>query len=251
MRQIHICARLLVVSWTCVSCSGEAFTWSGSGGSSNENAAASSAGGSGSVKTVTGSRNPDLDDKTTYGGVSSSGGSQSSSGGSSPSGAGSAGSSNGATAPETCSDGAITFRMLPDLRLGSNRLCDAGCGTGWLTITDAEGATAFSLFAACGTASCESCEVLPCATAACVPTVLTPEGTELVWTGTYMAKSTCGASMTCQRPTCAQPGKYKARACAAVNAGSTGAGCVPKNEQRCAEADFQFPGTGTVKLVIK
>jgi hypothetical protein len=46
---------------------------------------------------------------------------------------------------------------------------------------------------------------------------------------------------------------YKAKACAAISAGTPtgGAGCMPKNEQLCAEATFEFPSTQTVKLVLK
>jgi hypothetical protein len=143
--------------------------------------------------------------------------------------------------------------MLPDPNLPADYLCDAGCGTGWLTITDAEGATAFSIFSACGTASCETCEMLPCAAAACLPTPLTSEGSELVWNGTYLAKDTCGANMACQRPACVKPGKYKAKACAAISAGATGNAnaCQPKQEMLCAQAEFEFPATATVKLQLR
>jgi hypothetical protein len=130
-------------------------------------------------------------------------------------------------------------------------LCDAGCGTGWLTITDAQGSTAFSISPACGTASCETCEVQSCGAAACLPTALTPQGTELVWTGTYLAKDTCGDHMACQRHTCVKPGKYRARACAALNQGQTEYGCLPKDEQLCAEVEFDFPGQSTVDLVLE
>jgi hypothetical protein len=153
---------------------------------------------------------------------------------------------------ETCPSGAITFRMLPSPELDNGFLCDAGCGTGWLTITDPEGATAFSIFSACGTASCESCQMLACAAAACLPTPLTSEGSELIWTGTYLAKDTCGDNRACQRQACVKPGKYKAKACAAINGGANAYGaCTPKNEQLCAEAEFEFPATATVKLVLQ
>lgn len=142
--------------------------------------------------------------------------------------------------------------MLPGADLDHDYLCDASCGTGWLTITDAEGATAFPIFSACGTASCESCEMLGCAAAACLPTPLTAEGSQLIWNGTYLAKDTCGANMACQRQACVKPGKYKAKACAAINAGSSGNGpaCAPKTEQLCVVAEFEFPATTTVKLVL-
>ena len=159
----------------------------------------------------------------------------------------------GGDGAEICPSGSITFRMLPGPDLAHDYLCDAGCGTGWLTITDPVGAMAFSIFSACGTASCESCEMLPCAAAACLPTPLTATGSELVWTGTYQAKDTCGANMACQRQACVKPGKYKAKACAAINGGAspTGGACTSKNEQLCAEAEFEFPATTTVKLVLK
>jgi hypothetical protein len=49
-----------------------------------------------------------------------------------------------------------------------------------------------------------------------------------------------------------KPGKYKAKACAAINGGANAYGaCTPKNEQLCAEAEFEFPATATVKLVLQ
>ena len=132
-------------------------------------------------------------------------------------------------------------------------MCDAGCGTGWLTLTDADGAMAYSIFSACGVASCESCAMQACVAAACFPTPLTADGSELVWNGTYLAKDTCDANVACQKPACVKPGRYKAKACAAINGGtdSMAGGCMPKNEQLCAEAEFDFPATATVKLVLK
>lgn len=152
---------------------------------------------------------------------------------------------------DSCEAGAVTFRMLPAENLPQEFLCDAGCGTGWLTLTDANGAVVFSLFAACGTASCETCEVQSCAAAACLPTTLGVEGAELTWNGTYLEKDTCGDHMACQRHACVKPGKYKARACAALNKGMGDYGCAPSEQQLCAEAEFEFPGTETVKLVLR
>jgi hypothetical protein len=51
-----------------------------------------------------------------------------------------------------------------------------------------------------------------------------------------------------------KPGRYKAKACAAINGGASNNGtlaCTPKNEQLCAEAEFEFPSTTTLKLVLK
>jgi hypothetical protein len=143
--------------------------------------------------------------------------------------------------------------MLPGADLPHDYLCDAGCGTGWLSVTDAVGATAYSLFSACGVASCETCEVQSCVASACLTKPLTAEGSELSWNGNYFTKDTCGDNMACQKPACVKPGKYKAKACAAINAGSAanGAGCMPKNEMLCAEAEFEFPGASSVKLVLK
>jgi hypothetical protein len=91
-----------------------------------------------------------------------------------------------------------------------------------------------------------------CAAAACLATPLTTYGSELTCDGTYLAKDTDGASkMVCQRRDCAKPGKYKARACAAVSAGtSIGAACAPKEERLCAEVEFEFPATKTVELIL-
>ena len=257
MRQIHICAWLLVMSLTAAACSGEKFTAEQSSagsvatnetstaGSYNRNHAGSSNGTGGSAQLVAGGT-------TGSGGASSKAGAA----GANTSGGTSSGGSldnAGGDGADSCPSGSITFRMLPGPDLPHDYLCDAGCGTGWLTITDAEGAMAFSIFSACGTASCESCQMTPCAAAACLPTPLTATGSELSWTGTYLAKDTCGANMACQRQACVKPGKYKAKACAALNAGASanGISCTPKNEQLCAEVEFDFPATTTVQLVLK
>ena len=273
MRQIHVCAWLVVTSVALAACSGEKFASDGQSSAANQDPTVSTTAGS-SHRSYGGSSNgTTLAGPTGSGGQSlGSAGTASSSGGasggaSSTGGASSAGGSGGTSAQagapseggsggdssEVCPSGSITFRMLPGPDLAHDYLCDAGCGTGWLTITDADGAAAYSLFSACGTASCDTCEVQPCAAAACLPTPLTAQGSQLVWTGTYLAKSTCGNNMTCQKSDCAKAGRYKARACAAINAGAngTGPGCVPKNEQLCAEAEFDFPATQTVQLVLK
>jgi hypothetical protein len=264
MRQIHVCAWLLVMSLAAAACSGEKFTANEQGSAHNETTGDSSAGTSGrnhagssssagSVALGSGAEPPTSAGSASVGGAS--GGTAASGGHSSTSGSNTGGSYGaGGASSDECPSGAITFRMLPSPDLGKDYLCDAGCGTGWLTITDADGATAFSIFSACGTASCESCQMLPCAAAACLPTPLTAEGSELVWSGTYLTKDTCGANMACQRQACVKPGKYKAKACAAINSGSNsngGLACTPKNEQLCAEAEFEFPATATVKLVLK
>ena len=265
MRQIHICAWLLVTCWTVAACSGDQFTASDSSATSGTTAEDHENGPSSGSSAGTGN-NAAGSSQISTSGKSASGGATTSTGGAAGAkttgGAYSAGgtgtSSGGESAAggqpaEECPSGAITFRMLPDPNLPADYLCDAGCGTGWLTITDAEGATAFSIFSACGTASCETCEMLPCAAAACLPTPLTSEGSQLVWNGTYLAKDTCGANMACQRPACVKPGKYKAKACAAISAGATGNAnaCQPKQEMLCAQAEFEFPATATVKLLLK
>jgi hypothetical protein len=245
-------------------CSGEKFSSSEQSGTANEDPVAETsagntnrghAGSSSSAGSLTlGSGGS----KSTSGGMSSTagtaaggaGGSASYSGGT---GSGGASSSAGSDAGDACPEGTVTFQMVPGADLPHDYLCDAGCGTGWLTLTDANGATAFSIFAACGAASCETCQQQPCTAAACVATPLTVEGSKLQWTGTYMDKGTCGANMACQQPACVKPGQYKAKACAAINGGVNGAAgsCTPKNEQLCAEAVFDFPSTQTVKLVLK
>jgi len=267
MRQIHICAWLVVTPVALAACGGGKFTSDRQSGAVNADpAVVATAGSSHRNQSSSGDSGPTgSGGSAPTGGASSSGGAHtggSGSGGAS-SAAGSAGSSAqggaqseggaGGDAGEVCPTGAVTFRMLPGPELAHDYLCDAGCGTGWLTIADADGASAYSLFSACGTASCDSCEVQPCAAAACLATPLTAEGSQLVWTGSYLAKSTCGANMSCQKSDCAKAGKYKAKACAAVNAGPNGStpGCVPKNEQLCAEAEFDFPSTQTVELVLK
>jgi hypothetical protein len=262
MRQIQFCAWLWLMPLAATACSGEAFTAGDSsptndtpaetsGGTPSRNHAGSGGSSSGMVQLGSGGKSSAAGAATggaAFVGGTASGGMSSAAGGN----AGGSGNSSGGGYDESCPSGAITFRMLPSPDLEKNFLCDAGCGTGWLTITDPEGATAFSIFSACGTASCESCEMLACAAAACLPTPLTAEGSDLVWTGTYLAKDTCGANMACQRQACVKPGRYKAKACAAINGGTNASGaCTPKNEQLCAEAEFEFPATATVKLLLK
>jgi hypothetical protein len=142
--------------------------------------------------------------------------------------------------------------MLPAAKLEPELLCDAGCGTGWLSITDKDGAMGMPISSACGTASCEACAVRQCTAAPCLATPLTRRGSELTWDGTYLAKDTCGTSqLVCQRRECVKPGKYKARACAALSGGGVvGGGCTPQEKQLCTEVEFEFPGTKTVELTL-
>jgi len=256
MRQIHVCAWLVMMSCTAVACSGEKFTAgdessasSGSyNGPSRNEAAASNEDGGEDVGLSKGGKGSS-GGSSNGGALSSTGGAGGvSSGGTSPTGSG------GAASNEECVTGSVKLRMVPSPDLPHDYLCDAGCGTGWLTITDAKGAAAFSLFPACGSTSCDTCSALPCAAAACLPTPLTAEGNALTWDGTHLTEGSCGMNMACQRPACVPPGRYKAKACAAINAGNTdtaGNACSPKATQICAEAEFDFPGASEVTLELK
>jgi hypothetical protein len=261
MRQILIGAWLVVASSAIAACNGEefasgsaasddeassgAFTSTnkgGSGGRGSGGSSATNAGSSSGGKATTGGGSTVVP----TGGSAPGGGGTSAAGGSSPSGG------SGPT-DDVCPEGKVTFKMVPSLDIPPGYLCDASCGTGWLTITDAEGASAFSLFSACGTASCESCEALPCAAAACLPEPLTAEGRQLSWTGTYLEQDTCGAKLACQRQACAPPGKYRAKACVSVSAGSSDVtgGCVPKDGiMLCAEHEFDFPSNAEIELKL-
>lgn len=255
MRQILIGAWLVLACSAVVACNGAEFAptressddeaGSGSADASNKSGGA----GRGSA----GSR-------STNGG-SGSGGNVAAAGSSSvvpPAGGTAAGGdeSSGGAGPgaENCAEGKVTFKMVPGPELAHDYVCDASCGTGWLTITDAEGASALSIFSACGTASCESCEALPCAAAACLPTPLAAKGTQLTWSGAHLEHDTCGANMACQRQSCVPAGRYKAKACANVNAGAnaTNGACMPKDGiMLCTEAEFDFPATSEVLLVLE
>lgn len=249
MRQIHVCAWIAL---TLAACGGGEFSTpessvpspvAGRAGSVSQGDPSPASGGIGGAKSTEGG-----------------GAELQSAGASDESNAGGQGTS-GPNAPPTddaagsegdCSSDVVTFRMVPSPKLGPNYLCDVGCGTGWLSITDKDGAMGLPISSACGTASCEACEVRQCAAAACLATPLTAHGSELSWDGRYLAKDTCGASkMVCQRRDCVKPGKYKARACAAVSAGaSIGPACTPKEERLCAEVEFDFPATKTVELIL-
>jgi hypothetical protein len=263
MRQIHVCAWLVMMSCTAVACSGEKFTASDESSATSGDTAGKGYGPPSRNEAAASNEDDGGDDAgLSSGGKAASAGS--SSGGSSP-GTGAVGGtmfgggtgttdSGGAASNEECVTGSVKFRMVPSPDLPHEYLCDAGCGTGWLTITDAKGAAAFSLFAACGSTSCDSCSPLPCAAAACLPTPLTAEGNSLAWDGTHLTEGSCGMNMACQRPACVAPGRYKARACAAINAGNNdmaGGACTPKATQLCAEAEFDFPETSEVTLVLK
>lgn len=256
MRQILIGACVVFSCTAIAACNGAEFS---QGSSASDDDSASGA------KQTSGSAG-----RTSAGTSSSSGGANQGSGGKAtggstttlPPAAGSPGTAGSGTSTggsgmgggEECAEGSVTIKMLPGPDLPHDYLCDAGCGTGWLTITDAEGASAFTLFSACGTASCESCEILPCAAAACLPTPLGSEGNTLTWTGTYLAQDKCGQDMACQRQTCVPPGRYRAKACAAVNAGQSGmgGGCVPKDGiMLCSEAEFDFPSSSELELVLQ
>lgn len=271
MRQIQVCAWFLVIAAAAAACSGDKFGASEAGSSPN-GPASSASGGSGNEAALGGSASTSLDDASQGGesgattparggeaGSSSasagtySGGTSASGGTGSGNSSGSGNAGGGTPTPMECASGKVAFKMVPDGNLPHDYLCDAGCGTGWLTITDAVGATVYSLFSACGVASCETCEVQTCVASACLPMPLTAEGSQLSWSGSYFTKDTCGEHLACQAPACVKPGKYKAKACASINAGSSSmnAGCAPKNEMLCAEAEFEFPGTKSVTLTLK
>src|SRR5438105_2143937 len=116
MRQIHVCAWLLLTSLAAAACSGEKFTASEQDSGGNETPAETSAGtpsrnhaGSSSAGgTVLGSGGHSL----STGGGSASGGSAQTSGGASSAGRSSLDDAAGA-ASEDCPSGAVTFRMLP------------------------------------------------------------------------------------------------------------------------------------------
>lgn len=252
MRQIQVGAFTLIAALLSA-CSGGQFSSEGSSAGSSPSA---NEGGQSPQLGDEGDAAKGGDAQTSSGASSTSGGAKSSagtgSGGTSAAGGSvSPPTSGGNLAVEECVTGSVTFRMLPSAKLPHDYLCDAGCGTGWLTITDADGATAFSISPACGTPSCETCEVQTCGAAACLPTPLTAEGSELTWSGNYLAKDTCGAKLACQRNACVKPGKYRARACAAVNQGQSDYGCMPKEEQLCAETEFEFPSAETVQLTLE
>lgn len=259
MRQIHVCAWLLMTSAAAVACSGEKFT-PAEVTAASDGAPALGSGGSASQGSKAGNTSAGTSPTTTGpggGGAAMDAPSPGNQGGSSSA----AGSSvtptvpaTGGTgsAPSNCGLGEVKFKMLPGKDLAHDYLCDAACGTGWLSITDAEGATAYSLFSSCGTASCETCEVQSCVASACQPKPLTGEGNELSWDGSYFTKDTCGANMACQKPACVKPGRYKAKACAAINTGSsTNGSCVPKEQVLCAEAEVELPATKTVELFLQ
>lgn len=261
MRQIHVCAWLVITSLSAVACSGEQFT-TGDQGNGNSSGSSENGDTSPARNEAASSGDDDNGSATDSGGNLASGGT-SSTGGSSPLGGGtgmasagnkSSGGEAGTASNADCLMGAVKLKMVPDPGLPPDYLCDAGCGTGWLTITDAKGATAFSLFPACGNASCESCSPLPCAAAACLPTPLTADGSALTWDGSYLAADTCGMNVACQRPACVAPGRYKAKACAAINGGANdmaAGACTPKSTQLCAEAEFDFPESAEVTLVLR
>jgi hypothetical protein len=263
MRQIHVCAWLVMTASAAVACSGEKFT-AGEQSSATDGARSGNGYTPPSRNEAAASNEDDggEDVGLSNGGKAPSGGSAS--GGTSPSTGGAGGAvlsggtgptgSGGAASNEECVTGSVKLRMVPSPDLPHDYLCDAGCGTGWLTITDAKGAAAFSLFPACGSTSCDSCSPLPCAAAACLPTPLTAEGNGLAWDGTYLTEGSCGMNTACQRAACVPPGRYKAKACAAINAGNydmAGTACTPKTTQLCAEAEFDFPETSEVTLVLK
>jgi hypothetical protein len=260
MRQIRVGAWLLVMCMTAAACSGEKFTAKDEGTAARDDDADDSSappsrneGASGGDDA--GESPPSSGAGKSLGGGASTGGAFSAAGtGPSSGGADNRGGDSPGNTTGDCSMGTLKFKMVPSPDLPKDYLCDAGCGTGWLTITDQQGAAAYSLFAGCGSNSCESCSPLPCAAAACLPTPLTAQGSELTWAGTYLTEDTCGAYEVCQRPACVQPGKYKAKACAAVNGGANdmaGGSCTPKSMQLCAEAEFEFPGASEVELVLK
>jgi hypothetical protein len=257
MRQIQIGALLLGTTQLLLACSGEEFAPlerpasddDGAYTSNESGEAGASSSGSGHQSAGSGQGGTTSKPPTNPSAGSSAGGAPGMGGGSSTAGASSAGAPG-----HECTTGQVLFTMLPSPDLTPDYLCDAGCGSGWLSITDAAGATVFSIISACGTASCELCEPVPCAAGACLPTPLGSEGRELVWDGTFLKADSCGNNLACQRRTCMPEGVYRAKACVALNAGSNevGAGCTPKADARlCTEVEFELPGASEVKLILQ
>jgi hypothetical protein len=256
MRQILSGALLLVTSQALIACSGEEFAPLEQQASDDDSAATSSQSGSagrssgsaGNQAAASGQGGTTSEPPSTPSAGNSAGGAPGAAGSGST-----AGASSGGAASDECATGSVKFRMLPSPDLPPDFLCDAGCGSGWLTITDLAGATVFSIFSACGTASCELCEPVPCAAGACLPGLLSHEGRELVWDGTFLKAGSCGNNLACQRRTCMPEGSYRAKACVALNAGASemGNACMPKdNASLCTEAEFDFPDEGEVELIL-
>lgn len=251
MREISIGAWFAMSSLLAAACGGSQFT-SENDAPNGDGSGSKSSGNAGEERA--GSPSPS-------GGRAAGGAGPVGSGGSVAAGAPTRGGGNAAGSPaegggsgsESCVEGVVRFRVLPSPDLPKDYLCDAGCGTGWLTVTDPDGATAFSVFSACGVARCDSCELDPCAAAACLPTPLTAEGNDVLWDGSHLTQGTCGSNMVCQRRACVPPGRYKAKACAAVSTGQAdmSGACQPRDEQLCVEAEFDFPTADTVKLVLE
>jgi hypothetical protein len=255
MRQIRIGALLAATLLALAACSGSKFTTSdGDAASEDGNDISSPPAVAGTSNDRGGSPGQAAGSKSAGGGHYLGQGGAKSTGGSAGESSSSSGGAGGEANDEACAEGLVVFNMLPSPELPPDYFCDASCGTGWLTITDAQGAAAFSIFSACGIASCQSCEVLPCPAASCLPKPLTPQGSQLTWDGSYLAQDSCGSNMACQRRSCVPPGKYKAKACAAINAGNldvASGSCEPKDAQLCAEVEFELPATREVKLVLE
>jgi hypothetical protein len=124
-----------------------------------------------------------------------------------------------------------------------------GCSAEWLTVKDSSG-SGLARANNCGT-PCATCTPMGCPAYCAMPSELKVGGATTTWEGQIFVAGTCGASMSCQSPSCAAPGRYTAVMCAFPNPspdGGLGLSCATgaAAAQTCVEVPFDYPGTATV-----
>jgi hypothetical protein len=166
-----------------------------------------------------------------------------------PQGAGGAGGGGALDdAAAACTAGTVAFHL--SLKDGRNASYCVGldCTDEWVTVRTPQG-TPMPLSFGCSTA-CEDCRPIGCPLICVAPKQMKEDGERLTWNGTYWPDAMCGAKQTCRSKSCAAPGKYIARMCAAPSASITGSFCVVNDKPKCVEVEFEYPSATTVEGAI-
>jgi len=160
----------------------------------------------------------------------------------------------GGAASATCSNGSVTFQVVPAAKESALWCMGApgGCSSTWLSIRDSAGDMAIANN--CGT-PCDTCQTLGCPNLCQVPSELDTAGLTQTWDGTYFTAGTCGASATsCLDQHCATAGSYTAEICGFANpAPDAGLGCTgaaSTTPLTCVEKPFDFPASAPIVVTM-
>jgi hypothetical protein len=119
------------------------------------------------------------------------------------------------------------------------------CSLSWMTVTSLTGES-MPIELPCET-TCGDCLPVGCPALCIAPQPMKLDGESLTWDGTYWQASTCGANVACRQKTCAAPGRYRVKMCAARRSSDAGPFCMPSATPTCTELEFDYPSSAIVE----